>query len=57
MTRSRPFDPERRDFLYALAGGPIGATIGSHAVISERKEQPQSGEGAFELGDLRSIDV
>jgi hypothetical protein len=54
MNTKRPdFDPERRHFLYTMAGAPIGATIGSHALISQGKGQPQLGEGAFELGDLQ----
>ena len=46
-TKRRDSDPARRDFLYALAGAAVGGTIGSHAVISEGKEQPQSQEGEF----------
>jgi len=52
-TKRRDSDPGRRDFLYALAGAAVGGTIGSHAVISEGKEQPQSQEGEFALGDLQ----
>ena len=52
-TKRRDSDAGRRDFLYALAGAAVGGTIGSHAVISEGKEQPQSQEGEFALGDLQ----
>src|SRR5262245_58687872 len=52
-TKRHDFDPERRHFLYAMASAPIGATIGSHALSSQGKNQPPLGEGAFELGDLQ----